>query len=367
MYHIFFTLKLFPKILGLFFLTVTNVSGNDTPGVTYSDHYDSEIPCSLHVLTIDFSDPAIRMAATLPAENDRQTLAGRQKLSQMAGQLTTDYNKVGGINADFFSFDTSYPVNLHVSDHLPATPNHQRAVFGAAGTDSLFIDQIDFQAELKAGENEFVVDQVNPVRALNEPALYSSFYGEPFHTDSTGKALAFEHTGEGNFEAATPELIDGEIYPEDHDLLITLPNSSIDANTATLELKYDPLSKPVVEAVGGGPELVRDGEVVVDNAAESEGIGRDFVETRHPRTAVGFNHDQSELYLATADGRSEESAGMDLYELAEFMISLGADHALNLDGGGSTTMVWDGEILNQPSDDDGERPVANGLLIIVDE
>jgi exopolysaccharide biosynthesis protein len=90
-------------------------------------------------------------------------------------------------------------------------------------------------------------------------------------------------------------------------------------------------------------------------------------EARHPRTAVGFSRDSSTLFLLVVDGRSTASVGMTLVELAALMRRVGAWQALNFDGGGSTTMIVDGAIVNTPSDTTGEREVGNALLVVVRE
>jgi exopolysaccharide biosynthesis protein len=74
---------------------------------------------------------------------------------------------------------------------------------------------------------------------------------------------------------------------------------------------------------------------------------------------------KEELMFITIDGRQKQAEGMNLYELQDFLLSIGCIDAINLDGGGSTTM-WtrkDG-VVNFPSDNNGERPVANALLIL---
>lgn len=90
----------------------------------------------------------------------------------------------------------------------------------------------------------------------------------------------------------------------------------------------------------------------------------------HPRTAVGIDTDSGEVLMLTVDGRSETSRGLTMLELARAMRRLGAERALNLDGGGSTTMVarHDGStgVVNQPSDG-AQRPVANALEVTVRE
>ncbi|MGE5750393.1 MAG: phosphodiester glycosidase family protein, partial [Gemmatimonas sp.] len=116
--------------------------------------------------------------------------------------------------------------------------------------------------------------------------------------------------------------------------------------------------------IGGWPRIVRAGRSVAQDADVVEGTFPRFSSARHPRTAVGFSKDSAMLYLVTVDGRRESDSGMSLAELADAMIQLGAYDAMNFDGGGSTTMVIDGKVVNHPSDQSGERPVGSALLIV---
>jgi hypothetical protein len=147
-----------------------------------------------------------------------------------------------------------------------------------------------------------------------------------------------------------------------HGVMQTWLNDRIQpGDTLLLTCGLQPEAGRIVEAVGGLPRLVRDGRVSVET--EREG-GKNFANVRHPRTAVGISTDSSKIFFVTVDGRQADSDGMTLYELADFMISLGCSQALNLDGGGSATMVVRGKVVNKPSDESGERPVANALLLI---
>lgn len=120
----------------------------------------------------------------------------------------------------------------------------------------------------------------------------------------------------------------------------------------------------VLDTIGGNPTLIEAGQIVSKNV---DGSGSFFI--RHPRTGVGTTSDGRVLFV-TVDGRQPEySVGMTLREFAELFQSLGADWALNLDGGGSTTMVINGQMVNRPSDklDDGtrvERPVSSALVLL---
>lgn len=88
-----------------------------------------------------------------------------------------------------------------------------------------------------------------------------------------------------------------------------------------------------------------------------------FVTNRHPRTCL-CETEKSVMFI-TVDGRQKEAQGMSLFEVQEFLKSIGCKNAINLDGGGSTTMWTQNKgIVNFPSDKTGERPVANALLIL---
>lgn len=114
------------------------------------------------------------------------------------------------------------------------------------------------------------------------------------------------------------------------------------------------------DVVTTGPMLM------IDNFVEPVRADK-FNTNRHPRTAVGRKADGTVL-LVTADGRNSQAAGLSMAELQLVMIALDCVDAINLDGGGSTTMVVRGTVVNHPSDNNqfdpaGERPVANAILV----
>ena len=92
-----------------------------------------------------------------------------------------------------------------------------------------------------------------------------------------------------------------------------------------------------------GPALIKDGQVTVSSSDE---VGRAM--TSNPRTAIG-QISEGHYLLVVSDGRTKESAGLSLRQLAELMQSLGAQIAYNLDGGGSSTMVFQGRVVNNPT------------------
>jgi len=103
------------------------------------------------------------------------------------------------------------------------------------------------------------------------------------------------------------------------------------------------LADGAVNTLSFGPALVENGNVTV---GENEEVSKAM--SSNPRTAIGIKADGTYLFV-TADGRTEESEGLSLYELADFMKELGAVTAYNLDGGGSSTMVFNGSVVNNPT------------------
>jgi hypothetical protein len=114
--------------------------------------------------------------------------------------------------------------------------------------------------------------------------------------------------------------------------------------------------------VGGAGLLLRDGRLIADWKIEQ--LSTAFVRTRHPRTLIGTQADGT-IWLVTVDGRQPRlSAGMSLIELRALVQRLRLRNALNLDGGGSTTMWVAGAIVNSPSDAAGVRRVSDALLVM---
>ena len=103
------------------------------------------------------------------------------------------------------------------------------------------------------------------------------------------------------------------------------------------------IASGAVNTLSFGPALIESGRVTV---GENEEVARAM--SSNPRTAIGIKADGTYLFVV-ADGRTEESEGLSLYELAGFMKELGAVTAYNLDGGGSSTMVFNGNVINNPT------------------
>lgn len=130
-------------------------------------------------------------------------------------------------------------------------------------------------------------------------------------------------------------------------------------------------SAPRGELLQAGPLLVRDGRAVYEDGVDAEGFSAaahqfdsDITEGRHPRAAIGVTG--GAVLAVVADGRSAVDAGLTLGELAAVLVELGAERAMNLDGGGSATLVCDGQLRNRPREQHGvDLPGGRAITTVI--
>jgi len=144
-----------------------------------------------------------------------------------------------------------------------------------------------------------------------------------------------------------------------HDTLFTLaaPPAHRPGTPAPLPSKARPWG--VREALGAGPALIQGGKIWV--TADEEVFFGTSIPNTHPRTAAGRTAN-GDLLLLVVDGRQESSRGVNLTELAGLLLDLGAVDALNLDGGGSSTLLVNGTLLNRPTGGTFQREVMSALV-----
>jgi len=279
----------------------------------------------------------------------------------------------GAVNADFFSFDPpGIPVGAHINDgQVISGPSPSRPLVGFDRSGRIWMGVLGTAGFLRADGDSIPLAGWNQRRA-DGIRLFDSRWGRA--TDSASRTLELAVDSSGRIitvdttDAGTPIPAGGSV------IAIDGADSSLHAqraralrvgSTVTWRITLAPLT-PVV-AVGGLPVLLTDS--VITPRLDSIG-GANFGPIRHPRTAVAVRHDRQRLLLVTVDGRQPGySEGMTLVELAGFLRAIGATDAINLDGGGSTTMAVrraDGSVavVNRPSDRNGERAVANALALV---
>ena len=317
---------------------------------------------------------------------------GTETVSSMA----TRHKAVAAINAGFFRLDNSKwagdPAGTLVIDgKLVSESEKRRVAIGLINTTSgteVYFGHPLFTASVR-GKNftGMPLDGLNRQRKKDEVIVYTPEFGRTTLTESDGVEVIVENNKITKIQrggnSAIPhsgfvlsvqgEDADSRIdqwhvgsqlrLVESHTLIEYDFQEQIDEEQklAARLLNFDPKIVFKLEDITNGvPQLIKNSKI--DITWLEEKTTKSFVETRHPRTAVAKLKD-GKFLMITVDGRSESSGGISLNDLAAYLLELGATDAMNLDGGGSTTMFLDGKVVNHPSDKEGERKVSDAILV----
>ena len=362
-------------------------------GVAYRHFVDTRGPWVMHLVRVDLRRDAGRVEIRL--ERAREQLKGRERTSEIARRVSlAGPGVLAAVNADFFWLTTGENENnqviggewwkgVKVTDSPYDTFDNTHSQFALDGAGRPLLDRFTLDANAwRRGVGTPIINvNFNPSGNPEGTALYTWRYGATTPRDTTrltaeAALIASGHRGDTALYVRRGKVssTSGSLIPPGGAVLAAYGNGSrtrevqamADGDTVRIllgTLPRMPGGSPSM-LVGGWPRILRDGDEVASNAATLEGTISRNAELRHPRTAIGFSRDSSTLYLLTVDGRSTVSVGMTLPELAGIMRQLGAWQALNFDGGGSTTMVVDGAVMNRPSDPAGEREVGNAVLVV---
>jgi exopolysaccharide biosynthesis protein len=306
---------------------------------------------AVHVLRVDPSSPAIQIQPVLAGDVD----LGKETTSVIA----TRHDALAGINGGFFAGSGS-PLGMIVIDgKLISAPLPKRTVFAISRTGQPVIAAFEFNGRVVTPDRTTLwVSAVNRPPHTDGVAVYTPEYG-PLTPDLGVAALVRNDVVEAFFNGRTLIPEDGYVLTANRADAALLTGHLALGQRITLRLQISP-NFEVLNALGGGPRLVKNGQAQVPFAWEWFTLR--FHDARAPRTAVGITK-AGKLLFVTVDGRSARNTGMTLRELADLMVQLGAIEAMNLDGGGSATMVVGGRIVNEPSDG-RERPIGSALLVL---
>jgi exopolysaccharide biosynthesis protein len=327
-------------------------------------------PWAVHVLTIDPRGCAVGFRSI--KAQDRAV--GRETTSSMfrRAALISATTVFAAINADFFSFE---PPGISEGPQvlggvlLKSEGTHREAiedrmlrlqpVFAFTRDGKAVIRHTRMQGEVQVGISVVPLAGVN-VRARADSAfVFTPFFGDTTPTDSS----AIELIARDGVVVRIDSSAAGVRIPP-NGFVVAMRRDRLPAlgvgESIRWDARFDGMSN-VAEMIGGYPMLLQDGKPVHHNEA---GLRETFADRRHPRAAIARDK-RGRVYIVAVDGRRPGySDGMTLQELGEYLLAHGAVDALNLDGGGSTTLVMRGEIVNRPTDANGERPVANALLVV---
>lgn len=279
-------------------------------------------------------------------------LASRSKISSIADRN----NAIVAINGGYFKPQTGVPLGtLMISKKVYTGPIYDRVAMGIFHN-GFDMARVQLRASVVTNNGGLKIDNINQPRMLSTHTIvYTPDWGEysppsPKYGKqlviSNGKLIKASYTSN-----KIPE--NGFVIVGSQKNLDTI----IKAKKFKLDLKINPEWRDVNHIIGGGPYLVKNGDVYVDMTAQKlEAIGG-----RNPRTAIGYTRDNN-LIMLTADGREGASIGLTLIELANLMKEFGCVNAMNLDGGGSTVMYIKGKVVNKPAVQGG-IPLSHTLMV----
>jgi hypothetical protein len=352
-------------------------SPKPTQDVSYTQDRNPSIPWSIHVVRV----PRRSGAFELHSMHGGSRAVGLGTVSeQVAGFSPETGIPIAAINGDFYQRQGTYLGNPRGLQILEG-----EIVSAPAGGPSFWIDAAGephtastsslIQVTWPNGTSASL--GLNEARRENGIVLYTPAMGRSTRTRN-GRELVLERAGDtawlplaasrmyvarvaqvretGN-TGLTPETL---VISIGSGAALSCPPISVGA-----EVKISTATSPTVRgaktAISGGPILVRGGKVLRVRQSDSDTYQAASAYERHPRSAVGWNDDY--FFFVEVDGRQRLSVGMTLQELGAYLVKLGCTEAMNLDGGGSATLWYAGQVRNRPCDG-RERLVANALVAV---
>lgn len=305
----------------------------------------------VYILKVSSSESGVTILPVLANEG----IAQKEVLSSIARRYEAD----AAVNGCYFTQEGEPIGTLIIGRKLVSSPYGKRSVFGITTTGKYLFGNPEFRGYLHIGNKVIEIDAVNQVLKKNQLVIYTPEYARSTKTTSSSKELVLikgKVVGIHKNNSIIPP--DGVVISASGEKAELLENVRL-GESIRIEYKITPPWNTVLHAVCGGPRLIAEG--VIDIRGQEESFQPYLIRGRHPRTAVAQTFG-GDLIFVVVDGRSNISSGMTLAELAEYLKKLGARHAINLDGGGSSTMIIKGRVVNKPSDG-RERPISNGIVV----
>ncbi len=308
---------------------------------------------NLHILRISPEAYKNRIVPVLANEG----IARRETLSSMIKRRQA----LMGINAGYFTSRGDPLGTLIINRKLVSSPLYDRSVFGITDENQVVFGNPKFSGFIKTGVNSTApIDAINQPRRGDRIVIYTPEYAKSTLTELPGIELVLikgKVCGIQKMNAPIPP--DGIVISAGGDKSWLFNKIKL-GDSIKLDYSVAPPWNTIKHAICGGPRLIKNGEISI--TYKEERFAPNIANARHPRTAIGLSVDNS-LIMLVVEGRTSQSIGMTLNELALYMKRLGIRHGINLDGGGSSTMVVKNRMVNQASDG-SERPISNGILLL---
>jgi flagellar hook assembly protein FlgD len=339
------------------------------PGVTYERQvqFTSHGPVAVHVMTAPRPGGAYSLKPVL----SNGAIVGRDRVTGMQRGIRDAVS--AGVNGDLFTWADGRPSGMLLQGGvLNHPPLAERSALGIASDGSIRVQRIRMFGTWRGTGQRRPMD-LNETPTPNGISLFTTAWGpvtpvvpgtveaviSPLppttpNVDLVGPVAQIAQGGN------TPIPPGGAVVVARGTAAQRLVEEGPVGTNVTIRLLLNPDTTGLVDAIGGGPALVREGKPIF---RANEAFSTDQL-SRNPRTGVGQLADGRILFVVVDGRQPGYSVGMTNFELAQTLARLGAVTATGLDAGGSSTMAFDGALLNRPSDPGGERPVSEGLFVL---
>jgi len=369
--HFFFRATFPFVMLMLMLIWATSALGQATSDgyVSYTNDIVPSVPWSIHIVKIDRTARNVRLCTGLGGGN----FLGMGIVSdQVKAVPAGGGSPLAAINGDFYEKARQYPgrprdLQIRNGEVLTQPTGHACFWIDSAGNPQMTNIISRFRVIWPDGQS--TPFGMNSDRTNGTLILYTAVLGASTLTDGGLEYVLEQSPGNDWLPLRAGRIYQARVRRINH-----LGNSPIEPHTVVLSLSSDltnqvPPLKPgdtvqlstesipdlsgVEVAIGGGPTLVQDSQIM---------SWKGWVHLPQPRTALGWN--KKYIYLVEVDGRQLDlSLGMTFTQLAKYLHDLGCEQAMNLDGGGSATLWAFGEVKNSPSEGQ-ERPAPNSLVLV---
>jgi Phosphodiester glycosidase/FlgD Ig-like domain len=340
------------------------------PGVTYETgvQFTPHGPVAIHIVRGPRPVGLYRLRPVLSNES----ITGRETLTAMQRRLTTQATSVG-VNGDLFALADGRPSGILLRDGVLANlPNPNRSSAGVTLDGLLDVRRVRYFGTWRGTGQRRTLNRLNKEPTKNGISLFTPDWGRrtPSYPDGVAVVLAPSPVATPNVDLSAPvaSVIRGGAAPLAAGTSVLVARGTAAANllaeaqvgaTVVYRLILQPDWTAVADAIGGGPVLVRDRRPVYRS---NEAFTTSQIAPRNPRSAVGQLAD-GRVLLVVVDGRqSGYSVGMTTFEMAQTLVRLGAVTGMGLDSGGSSTLAFEGTLLNRPSSG-SERAISTALML----
>lgn len=359
----------------LFFLVITGLLLAEPPGagsaiVTGTSPSNPPITCKktsyiiargkalpVHIVDVDLNSPDFIVSVGMPAGG----LGSLEPLSTIA----RNNGATAAINGGYFNpGGFRLPTDMVIKDGRIITKgSRDYACFGVTSSGRVFIDsfQPSIVFTICRDFRQYTVEAVNHPCGVGI-VYYDRKYGTSTKTNKTSREIVVEKVGSKEviktIQPGSSEIPENGYVLSFQGVTSFIIKDLKAGDEVSVGFYYPEAYRDVKDLLAAGPMLIKDGRPVkIDLTFYQKSLAK-----RHPRSALGLTRN-NHLLLVAVDGRGKYGAGLTFKELQSLMLRLGARQAISLDGGSSTTLYYQGQVINSPANGK-ETKIANAVLIL---